>query len=309
MAQLKSLKQVLLAKTEATYGVDPIPTGAANAMLVSNLKINPIQVGTADRKVILPYLGQFGKVVTERHAEVSFDIELTASGTAGVAPAYAPILKACALSETIAAGVSVVYAPVSGAEQSATFYANVDGMMYRMSGAKGTMTAKLSNKATPMLSFKFLAMYATPTDVAIPAATLSAFKAPLAINAQNTTATLHGYTAPVSDFNFDLGNKTAYRSLINGEQIIFSDRSTTGSITLEQPTMLQKDFFAAITSATTAPFTLTHGLVAGAKVKLDAPLVQLTDVQLSDLDGIQMIQMPMQMLPSLGNDELVLTFM
>ena len=32
----------ILAKIETAYGVDAAPTGAANALLVSNLSINPL---------------------------------------------------------------------------------------------------------------------------------------------------------------------------------------------------------------------------------------------------------------------------
>lgn len=305
---LKSQKQVLLAKVEATYGVDPLPTGAANAMLVSGLKINPIVTGSADRKVIAPYFGNMGKIITERHAEISFDVELSTSGVFGIPPAYGLLFKGCAMSETITAGVSVVYSPISSLEQSLTLYANVDGMLYKMIGARGNVTAKLSAKGVPMLTFKYIALYASPSDVVMPAAVLSEFRAPLAVTAQNTTAMFHGYAALVSDFSFDLGNKMAYRSLINNESVIFGDRSSTGSVTMEQPTMLGKDFFAAVTSGTAAGMTVTHGTVAGSKVVISMPQAQPTDVQLSDLDGVQMIQMPLQMQPLVGNDEITLTY-
>ncbi len=33
MATKRDVKRILLAKIEATYGTDPVPTGAANAIL------------------------------------------------------------------------------------------------------------------------------------------------------------------------------------------------------------------------------------------------------------------------------------
>jgi hypothetical protein len=304
---MKSLRQILLAKVETVYGTDSVPVGATNAMLVQNLKINPIVTASAERKVALPYFGGGGKVITERHAEVSFDVELSASGTLGVAPGWGVLLKGSGMSETVSAGVSVIYAPVSASEQSLTFYAGVDGVNYKIVGSRGSFTAKLNAKGVPILSFKFTGLYAPPTDTALPFVTLTAFTAPLAVNAQNTTASLHGYAALLSDFSFDMGNKVVYRSLINGENVVFTDRAASGSITMEQPTMAAKDFFAAVTAGTKGALTLTHGVVAGSKVKIDAPMVQATDVQLSDQDGIQMIQMPLLMLPNTGNDELVIT--
>ena len=52
MALLKR-KAAILAKTESVYGTDPTPTGVANAILVSDVTINPMEMKTVDRDNIL----------------------------------------------------------------------------------------------------------------------------------------------------------------------------------------------------------------------------------------------------------------
>jgi len=117
---LLSRKRLILAKTETTYGTDPTPTGATNAILVRNLEITPLQADTVTRDLIRPYLGNSDQLLAQTRVEVTFEVELAGSGAAGTAPAYGAVLKACGLSETVVATTSVTYAPVSSSFSSVT---------------------------------------------------------------------------------------------------------------------------------------------------------------------------------------------
>ena len=48
---------LILAKVETTAGVDAVPTGAANALLVANLTINPLKANNVSRDLIRPFFG------------------------------------------------------------------------------------------------------------------------------------------------------------------------------------------------------------------------------------------------------------
>jgi hypothetical protein len=48
---------VILVKTEVTPGVDPTPTGLANAMMVSNLTINPLNAQNVARGLVRGFMG------------------------------------------------------------------------------------------------------------------------------------------------------------------------------------------------------------------------------------------------------------
>lgn len=305
----KSLKQLLWAKPELTYGVDPTPTGVLNALLVSNVKINPLNATEIERKQVTNNFSNLGKVIADVHATITFDIELSPSGALGVAPAYAVLYKGCAMAETIAVGASVSYSPVDSQEQSLTFYLNVDGKRRIVRGAKGSFKAKLSPKGDPMLSFSYIGMYGAATDTAMAASTLTAFKTPLGVSPLNTSAQLHGLNLNIADFNFDLGNKMVYRALINSESVQFIDRTVTGSITFEDTAVAIKDWDTTVRNAATGAFVLTHGTVAGSKVQINAPVVQLHGMQLSEADNIEMLQMSMAMLSTVGNDELSIVYL
>ena len=47
-------KRTMLAKIEPIYGTDPTPTGAADAILVKSLDVNPIEATLLPRDLIRP---------------------------------------------------------------------------------------------------------------------------------------------------------------------------------------------------------------------------------------------------------------
>lgn len=304
---MKSLKKVLMAKIETVYGTDAIPAGATDAVLASNVKVTPMTQTLTDRKMAQPFLGGQGKYVGERYAQLDFDVEAAGSGTAGAAPGWGVLMKGCAMSETVNAGISVVYAPISAGEQSITLYLNIDGYLYKLLGARGNVSCKLSQKSMPMMSYKFMGLFVPATDVALPVPTLGGYKQPVMVDDANTVAALQGFSGVFSDISMDLGNTVVHRNLINGEAIAFTDRKSTGSVTLEQPAIAAKDFLSICDAGTTGALSVTHGKIAGNIVKFDAPIVQLHTPQNSSLDNIEMLQMAMELIPSAGNDELTIT--
>lgn len=298
-------KKVILAKIEPTYGTDPVPTGAANAVLARNVNLNPLEQDTVDRNLVRPYLGANQKIPTGSRVVLDFEVEQAASGTAGTAPAWGPLMRACGHSETIVASTSVTYAPISASFESVTIYVNVDGVLHKLTGARGTLSATWPNKDIPVLKFTFTGLWNQVTDTAAPVPTYTAWKDPLPVSAINTTPyTLHGFAAVMSELSFDMGGTLVHRSLVGGsEQVLITDRAGTGSTTIEATTVAQKDWWSIAKNATLGALSITHGIVAGSKVTFAAPKVQLDAPQYSDLDGIQMIQMGLTFTPNAGNDE------
>jgi hypothetical protein len=379
--------RAILSKIETTYGVDPTPTAGADALLMSNLTVSPMEMTLTQRQNIKAYMGNNPNVIAASYQKVSFDIEMAGSGTAGTAPAYDELLRACALSATtLAAPVTgtltagsatsatlpasastvdgayagmtvyvtggtgsgtsaviasyvgstkaatftstlgtpldatsvisipaqVVYRPVSTNLESVAFYVFVDKVRHLMLGARGTVAMKASAQGIPMFSFTFTGLFTTPTDSSAPAVTLTQYAAPLAINNVNTTGiNISGYSAAVvSDFSFDLANAIAFRSLPGGtENVVLSDRKPVGSVTFEATTVAAKDWWTMMRNVVLGPFSVTHGTVAGNKVKIDAPQQQLDSPSYGDKDGITMITCKQTFNPQNGNDELTICFM
>lgn len=307
---LLTRKRTVLAKIETTYGVDPTPSGAANAILVRNQSITPQETETVSRDLIRPYMGNSPQLPVAIHAQAEFEVEMAGAGAAGTAPAYGPLLRACGLAETINAGVSVVYAPVSAAFESVTIYFNVDGVLHKMTGARGTVSMDINAKAIPVYKFKFTGLYSAVVDAAAPTVALGAWQQPVPVNGVNTTGlSLHGFSAGVlSQLSLDLANNVVFRSLVGAESVLITDRKPAGSITLEAVNVATKDWWASTKNAVTGALSVTQGTVAGNKVKIDAPAAQLIKPQYQDMDGVQMLQAGMVYVPGAnGNDEITIT--
>lgn len=94
---LLTKKRTILAKIESVYGTDPTPTGSANAILVKNLTVTPIQSTLVSRDLIRPYLGNSEQLMAERYSKAEFEVEFAGPGAIGKTPAYDALLRACAL--------------------------------------------------------------------------------------------------------------------------------------------------------------------------------------------------------------------
>jgi len=310
---LSTRKRTILSKIEATYGTDPVPTGAANAILVKSVTITPMETQLVSRDLIRPYMGNSENLAGAVYGKLEIEVELAGSGTAGMAPAFGPLLRGCGLSETISAGTSVVYAPVSSAFESVTNYFNQDGVLHKMTGSRGNVSLAMSAQGIPTLKFSFQGLYSPVIDTAPPSGVVfTAWQLPQVVNNVNTTGlTLQGFAGLVmSDLSLDLANAVTFRSLVGGiEQVLITDRKPAGSITFEATTVAAKDWWTAARSAATGALSITHGSVAGNQVTIAAPKVQITQPTYSDKDGIAMIQASLVLVPSAGNDELTLTFL
>jgi len=306
-------KRTILSKIETAYGNDPVPTGAANAILVRNITVTPMETNLVSRDLIRPYMGNSENLAGSVYGKLEIEVELAGSGTAGTAPAFGPLLRACGMSETTSAGVSVTYAPVSGAFESVTNYFNQDGVLHKMTGSRGSWSLAFSAQGIPTLKFSFQGLYSPVVDATPPTGVVfTAWQTPLVVNNANTTGlTLQGFAGLVlSDLSVDIANTVTFRSLVGGaEQVMVTDRKPAGSITFEATTVAQKDWWTAARNAATGPLSITHGTVAGNKVKVDAPKAQITQPNYTDKDGVAMIQASLVLVPSAGNDELTLTFL
>lgn len=305
----------ILAKIEATYNVDPTPTGAANAMLVSNLSISPLNATNVGRDLVRNYFGGSEQLVGVRNVQCSFDVELSGAGAAGTAPAFGPLLRACGMAETITASSRVEYLPVSSAFESVTLYWYDDGVLHKLTGARGTFSVMMGLSERPVIRYSFTGIYSTPTATALPTTTLTGFTKPLVVTDANTgdvtfgatytTGTLSGGTAyPSRGITLDVGNSVSHIPLLGGETVEITGRDVTGSVQLDLTAAQEVTFAGTVNDNTTQAVGITHGTTAGNTVVLHAPVVQLINYSKADQDGKRMQGYDLRLLPSAGNDEL-----
>lgn len=303
-------KRTIIAKIEAVEGTDPVPTGAANAVLVRALKITPMQTDQASRELIRAYLGNYENIPAAIHMMVECEVEVAGGGAPlATPPKFGPLLRACGLTETINAGVSVVYAPRSAGFESVTIYANVDGVVHKGNMCRGSVSLGFNVLQLPVFRFRFVGLFVPVADAALPTCDYTGFQKPLAFNNDNASGfTLHGFAGALQSLELDLANVVNFQSLVGAERVNITDRKPTGRISMEAVLVATKDYWTNIQNATTGALALLHGTVLGNKVAIAAPNVQLLNPSYEDMDGVAMLNSDLILVPGgTGNDELTIT--
>jgi len=302
-------KFLILAKEEVTQYTDPVPTPAANSILVKNLKVTPLRVESEDRALMRPYLGNSEQIPVMEEAVIEFDVELAGGGTPlATVPKWGPLMKACAFGETVVAVTSVTYAPISTTFKYVTIYAYLDGILAKMTGCAGSVSLEAAAKRLPHLKFRFVGKYLPVTDVAIPGSSdFSAFQQPKASIPANTgTTTVDGYAARVAAVSLDMSNEISHALWMNAETNEITDRKPRGSIVVEEVTVATKDYWTLVRNATLVAFAWMHGTVSGNRVQVTAPKLQLVDVERTTFEGANALRFNVTFNPNTGNDEVAI---
>ena len=267
--------KVLLAKVEATYGTDAAPTGAANAILATDVKLSPMEGQDVSREMdSRPWMGASDTIPVGLHAKIAFKAEVKSSGAAGTAPAIGPLLRACAMAEVISAGVSVTYNKVSSGHASATIWLNIDGTLFALTGARGTAVYRVNAAGIAYIEFEFWGLFVQPSAVALPTPTYGAqlTQTPQAGSSANTpTFTVGGTSMVLRSFALDFGNAVTPRMLIRSEQILITDMSEKIDMTVEAVPLATLNPFALAAAGTAQAISLVHGVGAGRITTLAVP--------------------------------------
>lgn len=310
---------IILAALEATYAT-AATTAGADALLVSDVSINPLVAQNVDRDLVRGFFGGSEQLVGTRYVEITFTVELAGSGTATTPTKWGRLLQGCGFAQTVAAA-SVDYTPVStfGANSSLTIDFHLDGVRYRLVGSRGTFTIEGVVGSRPVMRFRFIGAYAAPTATANPTPTYSLQATPLVVTDANSgditlgavtytgaTGVIAGGTVfPSRGINsIDVGNNLVYQALLGGESVEITQRNVTGSFSLELTAAQEVTAMADVVSNTVGGFGWTHGLTAGNIVVVHSPRVQRIDPRTEDLNGAVLHQFGARFVPNTGNDEI-----
>jgi hypothetical protein len=268
--------KILLAKIETVYGTDPTPTGAADAILAQNVVLSAMEGQDLARDLDRNALGADATIPVELHQKLAFSVELAGSGAAGTAPPWGRLLRACGCAETISAGVSVTYNPVTDAHSSLTIYLWIDGTLHKLTGARGTAKIGITAQGTPKIDFEFWGFFLAPAETARSNPTLTGWQKPLAATRTNTpTFTLGGTALVMRSAMFNLGNAVAPRLLINAEEIWIESRNESFECQVEAVAVSTYNPWTLAANMTEQVLALAHGVGAGKIVTLNIPKLQL----------------------------------
>jgi len=308
-------KAAILAKIETTYGTDAVPTGADNAVLISNATFE-VSYSNVSRDIIRPYLGGSEELAGTKYCTANFEVEISGSGTAGTAPAWGPLLRGCGMAEVVTAATRVDYTPVSTAFESLTINYSLDGVTHVILGARGTYEMAMGTGERPVFKFAFTGIDGGRSAIADPVQVLTAWKSPLVITTTNTASVTLGGTYAVGaitggtaacskGLNLNMGNEVKYIAMLgpcSGAEI--TNRAATGSLELDFDAAAEVAAYTAIEANTLTSLSMLHGTTAGAKVLVYAPAVQRTNPKYSEYEGRALISLDLGLNPLNGNDDL-----
>lgn len=308
-------RRLLLAAVEQTYGTFETVAGT-DAILCSNLDCQPLDAGLIDRELVLPWFGNRPKIPGQRVGTVTFDVEIAGSGTAGTAPRWGRLLRACGFGETVVGAspgpASVTYAPAMVNVVGLSFDFNNDGNRHRLKGCRGTATLNLAAGEIPKISYQFFGEYVAAAAATQAVPTFADQAEPVMVSSANTTAvSVLGLAACMQSFSLDLGNEIPLRQLAGcTQQYPITNRLPSGEVVVQAPTIGsgsgEKDYFAQVLSQATGSISWQHGQTAGNIVTLTMGQCNIDSPTYSDSDGIQMLTVPYMAQATAANNEMSL---
>lgn len=314
-------KTVIAAKLETVYGQDALPTGANDAVLVTDMNITPLDAQNIDRKVVRGGFGASEQLVGPASVKISYTVELAGSGTAGTPPQCGRLLRACSVAEHIYSDTAprVEYLPVSELQESITQYYYDDGVLHKALGVMGEFSLSAKAGDIPKMAFEWTGLDGG-VAVANTTGNYSKWKKPVPMTKANVIDITLGATylaGALTDgtrynstgLDMKCGNQVQFDPLLSQETADINDRESTGSIELELTAAQEVAMAAKVKANETTSLAITIGLVAGNKVIFFAPRVQLLGWKKVDRNGKRLIGFDLRFIPDDDNVDWRIVFM
>ncbi len=313
---LLTKKQVLLVKTEPTEGDDAVPTAAANAILLMRDPDFKENVEELERKINLSTLGMRPSIAGTKFSEITLQVEVTGSGTAGTAPRIGSLLKACGMAETVgdngSGSSSVIYDPKSVSTSSVTIYLYKDGLLHKMLACRGSVKLVAGAGKIAFWEFTMKGLWVTPSDTELVTPTFEGSNPQVPPVVKAATLSYHsGSALVVQQTEFDLANEVT-----NDEDVNAADGINNFVIVSRKPilnmnpeaVLVAVEDYRGDQLTTPRTFSMNIGSVAGNKLTITAPKCLIVDISYGDRDGKMINDIVCQLAETVGDDEIRFNF-
>ena len=188
----------------------------------------------------------------------------------------------------------VVYSPASNSISSATIWVYIDGVLYKFVGCRGTCPLTLTSGGPARISFRFMGMFTTKTDVVLPTTTTyDATRPPIW---KGGSFTINSAPAAGQTLSIDPGNNLVLPDNPNSAEAfdpaIITARQVRGSINPKEVLVATRDVMAAFRAQTKQPLQARLGTVAGNRIGITVPSALYLNQTPGDNNGYQITDVP-----------------
>ena len=307
---------VILVKPATVAGEDSLPTGAANAVLISEMAITPLEIEKIANPAMKGFFGASADLMGAASVKIEITVALAGSGVAATPPAWGKLNMGCAMAEgVLTVPARVEYTPVSDVLKDVTLYYYDAGVLHKALGSMGNVSLSAKKGGTPSLKYEFTgvagAISATPNATA----NLTAWKKPVAMIKENVVDMTFGgtYAAgevdggdkyPSTGLDVNFGNKVEFHSNLSLNEADITDREVTGSTELQLTAAQEVAMLERVRSGEEISVALRIGLLTGNSILIYGPSVQLSNPKKVDVQGIRYVGFDLKFIPVAGNDEI-----
>ncbi len=296
--------RAILFKKESTYATDAAPVAGTDALLSFEGSIK-VEADKLERKQDLPYFGADPFVLVGKRATVEFSFDMIGAANVGEAAPIAPVLLACAHAETLDEDVSATYNPVSSAFASATIYFYHAGILFKVTGARGTAEWDLSIKqfGRGKATFTGIISVASIAESTPGSLTLTAFQTPVANETETLSVTVGGVAVNATKFTFAQNQDVRMFEGSESREVGVVDRMPSGVLTMFAEALATFNPWSIADALTDKEIVVEVDGGAAKTTTLTIPKAQLEYPALTNLDGATGWEIPFVAKPGSGGDE------
>lgn len=292
-------------KIEGSYGTDSVPTGAANSMLTFDGQIS-VEADKLDRKRDMDYFGGDPFFLVGKRVNIEFDFDMIGASSVGTAAPCAPILRACAHSETLTGAVEAQYDPISASFQSVSAYFYHAGIRFKVTGVRGTIDWKFGIKGwcrgraklTGLINFT-----TNPSETAPSGTVLTAFQTPPVVETETFSVTVGGVALNVDSLDFNQNNDVKIFEGSEAREATIVERMPTGILRVYQEVLATFNPWSVANAYTNQAIVAAVNGGAGKISTLTIPTAQLEYPRLTNKDGAMCWEIPFVAKANAGGDE------